>query len=79
MGISRGGPRDLGSPRGPVDPGQEPGAGGLRDAKEGTLPQGLAGSLTALATMYEEGRGVARDPERARELYRRAGFDETGR
>ena len=38
--------------------------------------QGLLGSLTSLAMMYEEGRGVDKDPDRARELYRQAGFED---
>ncbi|MCK5481032.1 MAG: sel1 repeat family protein, partial [Gammaproteobacteria bacterium] len=37
--------------------------------------QGLAGSLTTLAQMYENGNGVERDPEEAKRLYARAGFD----
>ncbi|MDH3831666.1 MAG: sel1 repeat family protein, partial [Gammaproteobacteria bacterium] len=37
--------------------------------------QGLAGSLTTLAMMYEEGNGVEKDPEEAKRLYARAGFD----
>jgi hypothetical protein len=36
---------------------------------------GLAGSLTTLARMYEEGNGVEKDPEMAKKLYARAGFD----
>ena len=38
--------------------------------------QGLAGSMTALAMMYEQGLGVAQDAERAKALYREAGFDD---
>jgi len=37
--------------------------------------QGLAGSLTTLAMMYEEGNGVEKDPEEAKRLYAAAGFD----
>jgi hypothetical protein len=37
--------------------------------------QGLAGSLTTLAKMYEDGNGVERDLDMARKLYARAGFD----
>jgi TPR repeat protein len=37
--------------------------------------QGLAGSQTTLAMMYEEGNGVEKDIEKANELYRAAGFD----
>ena len=37
--------------------------------------QGLAGSQTTLAMMYEQGNGVEKDPEKAREWYARAGFD----
>lgn len=38
--------------------------------------QGLIGSLTTLAKLYEEGRGVAQDLDEARRLYRLAGFDD---
>jgi TPR repeat protein len=37
--------------------------------------QGLLGSLTTLAMMYEEGKGVPQDLEKANELYRAAGFE----
>jgi len=37
--------------------------------------QGLAGSLTTLAKMYEDGNGVEKDPEMAKKLYAEAGFD----
>jgi hypothetical protein len=37
--------------------------------------QGLVGSLTTLAMMYEEGNGVEQDIDKANELYRAAGFD----
>jgi TPR repeat protein len=37
--------------------------------------QGLAGSLTTLAMMYEEGKGVERDLDEAKRLYALAGFD----
>ena len=36
--------------------------------------QGLEGSMIALAQLYEQGRGVCKDPERARKLYRLAGY-----
>jgi len=32
------------------------------------------GSMTTLAMMYEEGKGVDKDPEKAKEWYARAGF-----
>jgi hypothetical protein len=38
--------------------------------------QGLAGSQTTLAMMYQEGRGVEKDLQEARKWYMRAGFDE---
>jgi TPR repeat protein len=38
--------------------------------------QGLAGSQTTLAMMYEEGRGVEKDLNEANRWYRMAGFDE---
>ena len=41
---------------------------------EKAAEQGLVGSLTTLAMMYEEGLGVDKDPEKARELYKQAGF-----
>ena len=37
--------------------------------------QGLAGSLTTLAQMYETGNGVEKDPDEAKRLYAKAGFD----
>ncbi|MCU0936749.1 MAG: sel1 repeat family protein, partial [Gammaproteobacteria bacterium] len=37
--------------------------------------QGLAGSLTTLAMMYQNGDGVPQDLEEARRLYVLAGFD----
>ena len=37
--------------------------------------QGLVGSLTTLAMMYEEGNGVEQDIDKANELYRAAGFE----
>jgi TPR repeat protein len=37
--------------------------------------QGLVGSMTTLAMMYEEGNGVEQDLEKANELYRAAGFE----
>jgi hypothetical protein len=37
--------------------------------------QGLVGSMTTLAMMYEEGKGVEQDLEKANELYRAAGFE----
>jgi TPR repeat protein len=36
--------------------------------------QGFAGSMAALAGMYEQGLGVERDPDKAKELYQAAGF-----
>ena len=45
-------------------------AGWFRHASE----KGLAGSLVALAQLYEAGRGVGKDPERAKRLYEQAGF-----
>jgi TPR repeat protein len=38
--------------------------------------QGLQGSLTTLAMMYEQGEGVPQDKEKAKELYKAAGFDD---
>ena len=38
--------------------------------------QGLVGSQTTLAIMYEEGNGVEQDLDKARALYKLAGFDE---
>jgi len=38
--------------------------------------QGLAGSLTTLAMMYQEGNGVEKDLEEAQRLYKLAGFDD---
>jgi hypothetical protein len=38
--------------------------------------QGLVGSQTTLAMMYETGEGVAQDPHEARRWYHAAGFDE---
>jgi hypothetical protein len=36
--------------------------------------QGLVGSMTTLAMMYETGDGVEKDTARAKELYAKAGF-----
>ena len=36
---------------------------------------GLEGSMLALAQMYQQGRGVAQDANKARLLYAQAGFD----
>jgi len=36
--------------------------------------QGLVGSLTTLAMMYEEGNLVEQDKEKAKELLKKAGF-----
>ena len=36
--------------------------------------QGLTGSLTTLALMYEEGKIVEKDPVKAKEYLKRAGF-----
>ena len=44
----------------------------MRVAAEAGLA--LAGSLTTLALLYEEGKLVPHDPERAKELYKKAGF-----
>jgi hypothetical protein len=41
---------------------------------EKAAEQGLVGSLTTLAMMYEEGLGVDKDPDKARALYKEAGF-----
>ena len=41
---------------------------------EKAAEQGLVGSLTTLAMMYEEGLGVDKDPEKAKALYKQAGF-----
>ena len=38
--------------------------------------QGLQGSLTTLAMMYEQGNGVEQDLEEAKRLYKLAGFDD---
>ncbi len=39
--------------------------------------QGLVGSMTTLAMLYEQGKaGLPKDPEKAREWYRKAGFEE---
>jgi len=37
--------------------------------------QGLAGSMTTLAMMYQQGNGVPQDLDEARRLYEAAGFD----
>jgi hypothetical protein len=37
--------------------------------------QGMLGSLTTLGMMYQEGNGVEKDEEKAREYYKKAGFD----
>jgi hypothetical protein len=37
--------------------------------------QGLVGSLTTLAMMYEEGKIVEKDIEESKRLYKLAGFD----
>jgi TPR repeat protein len=37
--------------------------------------QGLIGSMTTLAMMYEEGIGIEKDPAEAKRLYALAGFD----
>ena len=41
---------------------------------EAAAGQGLAGAMVALAQMLEQGRGTAPDPERAKALYKQAGF-----
>jgi TPR repeat protein len=38
--------------------------------------QGLVGSLTTLAMMYQEGNGVEKNLEEAQRLYKLAGFDD---
>ena len=38
--------------------------------------QGLVGSQTTLALIYEEGKIVAQDLDKARKWYQAAGFDE---
>jgi TPR repeat protein len=38
--------------------------------------QGLVGSLTTMAMMYQEGTLVEQDLEKAKKLYKQAGFDE---
>ena len=38
--------------------------------------QGLVGSLTTLAMMYQEGNGVEKNPDEAKRLYKEAGFDD---
>jgi hypothetical protein len=43
---------------------------------EKAAEQGLQGAMTTLGMMYREGNGVARDEEKAREWFRKAGFDE---
>jgi TPR repeat protein len=40
--------------------------------------QGLQGSLTTLALMYQQGNGVPQDAEEAKRLYKQAGFDDVG-
>jgi TPR repeat protein len=36
--------------------------------------QGLVGSMTTIAMMYESGDGVEKNPELAKEWYKKAGF-----
>ena len=43
---------------------------------EKAAEQGLQGAMTTIGMMYREGNGVARDEEKAREWFRKAGFDE---
>jgi hypothetical protein len=38
--------------------------------------QGLTGSMTTLAMMYEQGNGVPKDMDEARKWYHAAGFDD---
>jgi TPR repeat protein len=38
--------------------------------------QGMAGSQTTLAMMYQTGNGVEKDPEQARKWYAMAGFSD---
>jgi glutamyl-tRNA reductase len=47
-------------------------------SREKAAEQGLQGSLTTLAMMYEQGEGVEKDIEKAKELYKAAGFDDLG-
>ena len=42
---------------------------------EKAAAQGLAGSLTTLGMMYQDGYGVEKDEEKAKEYYKKAGFD----
>ncbi len=39
------------------------------------IVQGMTGSLTTLAMMYKDGTGVEQDDNKARELFKKAGFD----
>ena len=41
---------------------------------EAAAAQGLEGAMVALAQMLEQGRGTAPNPERAKALYKQAGF-----
>ena len=41
---------------------------------EAAAEQGLEGAMVALAQMLEQGRGTAPNPERAKALYKQAGF-----
>ena len=43
---------------------------------EKAASHGLQGSLTTLAMMYEQGDGVPQDKEKAKQLYKQAGFDD---
>jgi len=36
--------------------------------------QDMLGSMTTIAMMYEEGKGVEKDQEKAQEWYKKAGF-----
>ncbi|MEK9941367.1 MAG: sel1 repeat family protein, partial [Gammaproteobacteria bacterium] len=41
---------------------------------EAAAAQGLEGAMVALAQLVEQGRGVEKDEERAKALYKKAGF-----
>ena len=38
--------------------------------------QGLQGAMTTIGMMYREGNGLPRDEEKAREWFRKAGFED---
>ena len=43
---------------------------------EKAAEQGLQGAMTTIGMMYREGNGVERDEEKAKEWFRKAGFDD---